>query len=139
MSTQWRTPPTPHSLHRTMTPLRARHGFTLIEIVAVVTIIGLLAMIAIPKFTDTKSRAYVAAMKSDLKNLNGSAEAWYFENKTYIGFPVPTGSPGVALTMTASATGWTAHATHGATSVVCDIQAGNLVVLPNNDGEPFCQ
>jgi type IV pilus assembly protein PilA len=54
-----------------------RKAFTLIELLIVVVIIGILAGIAIPKFANTKEKAYVASMKSDLRNLV-TAEEGYF-------------------------------------------------------------
>src|SRR5947199_8101483 len=62
--------------------LRTRKGFTLIELLIVVVIIGILAAIAIPKFANTKSKAYVTAMNSDLRNLVTAEEA-FFSNSTY--------------------------------------------------------
>ena len=49
--------------------MQNRKGFTLIELLIVVVIIGILAAIAIPKFANTKEKAVLAGMKSDLRNL----------------------------------------------------------------------
>ena len=61
----------------------SRRGFTLIELLIVVVIIGLLAAIAIPKFSNTKEKAYVAAMKSDLRNLATAEEAFFYDSAKY--------------------------------------------------------
>ena len=62
-----------------------RKGFTLIELLIVVVIIGILAAIAIPKFANTKEKAVVASMKSDLKNLVAAQEAFFSDNQDYAG------------------------------------------------------
>src|SRR4051794_16416979 len=63
--------------------LRMRKGFTLIELLIVVVIIGILAAIAIPKFANTKSKAYVTAAKSDLRNLGTAEEAFFSDSSKY--------------------------------------------------------
>jgi len=60
-----------------------KKGFTLIELLIVVVIIGILAAIAIPKFANTKEKAYIASMKSDLRNLITAQEAYYSDWNTY--------------------------------------------------------
>ena len=118
--------------------VRTRKGFTLIELLIVVVIIGILAAIAIPKFAETKKKAYVTAMKSDLKNMVSSAESFYSEGNTYVGMPAPTGSSGVVLTLgTLSATGWSATATHAnAAGSSCSIGVGTGVPSGQAEGEP---
>src|SRR5688500_18443398 len=65
--------------------MKNRKGFTLIELLIVVVIIGILAAIAIPKFANTKEKAVVASMKSDLRNLVTAQEAFFSDNQDYAG------------------------------------------------------
>jgi prepilin-type N-terminal cleavage/methylation domain-containing protein len=65
--------------------MKNRKGFTLIELLIVVVIIGILAAIAIPKFANTKEKAVVASMKSDLRNLVTAQEGFFSDNQDYAG------------------------------------------------------
>jgi prepilin-type N-terminal cleavage/methylation domain-containing protein len=91
-----------------------RKGFTLIELLIVVVIIGILAAIAIPKFANTKQKAIVASMKSDLRNLVTAQEAFFSDNNDYAG-----GTTAAAQT----------NGTAGAGSVVFVPSQGNVLVL----------
>lgn len=131
-----------------------RKGFTLIELLIVVVIIGILAAIAIPKFANTKQKAYLASMKSDLRNMATTQEAYFADFTLYTSGPASNvGSPPVALngfvpssgvSMTASATGgtgWSATATHTGlpTGKSCAIFVGVATVSPATvEGEPKC-
>ncbi len=64
---------------------RRRSGFTLIELLIVVVIIGILAAVAIPKFSNAKARTRSAAIKSDLRNLVTAQEEYLSEHGTYAG------------------------------------------------------
>jgi type IV pilus assembly protein PilA len=98
--------------------MRQSRGFTLIELLIVVVIIGILAALAIPKFANTKEKAVVAAMRSDLRNLATTQEGYWAENRVYYGGVIPdpafllTPSQGVTITIvTATDAGWSARAT----------------------------
>ncbi|MEO7522327.1 MAG: prepilin-type N-terminal cleavage/methylation domain-containing protein, partial [Gemmatimonas sp.] len=65
--------------------VRLRRGFTLLELLIVALIITILASIAIAKFGDSKRRGYLAAMKSDLRNLATMAESKFVSDNSYAG------------------------------------------------------
>ena len=63
--------------------LRSNKGFTLIELLIVVAIIGILAAIAIPQFSQYRAKAYNSASTSDLKNAKTSLESYFADNQMY--------------------------------------------------------
>jgi prepilin-type N-terminal cleavage/methylation domain-containing protein len=108
-------------------------GFTLIELLIVVVIIGILAAIAIPKFSATREKAYVSAMKSDLKNMASQQEIYYADHYTYtssvpnLGF---SNSEGVNVgAITANGTGWSVTATHNGTAESCAVFYGDAAAV----------
>src|SRR6185503_6943996 len=128
--------------------VRNRKGFTLIELLIVVVIIGILAAIAIPKFANTKSKAYVTAMKSDLRNLVTAEEAFFSDSTYYTtGTVLVTrnafkSSSGVGTPTVATGAGyWTATVTHsqlaGATCGI-GVNTTNPTIGSAGDGEPAC-
>jgi prepilin-type N-terminal cleavage/methylation domain-containing protein len=125
--------------------VRNAKGFTLIELLIVVVIIGILAAIAIPKFANTKEKAFLVAMKSDLRNIVTAQETYFADNTTYTTSTTALNliiSPGVALSIgTATAGGWSATASHNATARTCGIYVGTAspLVAGQNEGEPRCQ
>ena len=124
-----------------------RKGFTLIELLIVVVIIGILAAIAIPKFANTKTKAYTAAMKSDLRNLVTAEEAFFSDSGKYVIYDTLQlkfkPSTGVSTpTISIGAGYWSAKVTHSQiTNFTCGIgvNTANTVVTTAGDGEPACR
>ena len=120
-----------------------RKGFTLIELLIVVVIIGILAAIAIPKFANTKEKAYIASMKSDLKNLVSAEEAYFADNTTYTSSTTALNfntSAGVTVTISnVTGTGWAATASRTGTTKTCTIAVGSAVTGTATEGTPTCQ
>jgi prepilin-type N-terminal cleavage/methylation domain-containing protein len=98
-------------------PARSRSGFTLIELLIVVVVIGILATIAIPKFSRMREKSLVAAVTSDLKNLATAQELYLSEQHTYATALTDLTeyrvSDNVLVTINeSSGTGWAATGTH---------------------------
>lgn len=113
---------------------RSRGGFTLIELLVVVVIIGLLASIAIPKFQSTKGKAFTASLRSDLRNLATSEEAYFYTNNVYssnVSAMNTSLTSGVTVTFgTVNAGGWSAKVTHPlAFPIECAMFIGGVPAL----------
>jgi Tfp pilus assembly protein PilE len=100
----------------------------------VVVIIGILAAIAIPKFSSTREKAFLASMKSDLRNLATLQDIYHNGSFTYsadlsdIGF---IESEGITVTVSeADGTGWAATSAHaGYPGQHCELFQGDASPL----------
>ena len=121
-----------------------RKGFTLIELLIVVVIIGILAAIAIPKFSNTKEKAYLAAMKSDLRNLVTAQESYFADQNVYGALAdlstYYNSSAGVTVVATPTAgISHKATATHSGTVQTCAIYINEAFSAPaTSEGAPGC-
>lgn len=143
-----------------MIRVASRNGFTIIELIATVAILGLLASIAILKTRQTRDKALRAGMLVDLKTLVSAQEGFFSANKDYAGGIAGTevaglggggraalaASNGNAIEVRYRATnGWSATVTNpritsGLTR--CGVFVGPIAYAPNaavsKEGVPAC-
>jgi prepilin-type N-terminal cleavage/methylation domain-containing protein len=62
---------------------RADHGFTLVELLVVILIIGLLVAIAVPVLLSQRQEAYLTSVREDLHHLAAAEESYYTDHDTY--------------------------------------------------------
>jgi len=116
--------------------VKSQRGFTLIELLIVVVIIGIIASIAIPKFVNTKEKAYIGAMKSDLRNLATAEEAFFYDSSAYTTSLAALNnfnpSAGVILVINeATGKGWSATASSTTTPRQCYLFSGAATPVGN--------
>lgn len=124
-----------------------RRGFTLIEMLVVTVIIGILTSITV-KLVGAKKHAYLAEMKSDLRNLVTAEETFFYNNFTYTG-TIAAGmgmgmgmgmgvvmagldfdtSPGVVLELFGDGTGFSGRTTHPSIPDRCALFLGSPATI----------
>jgi type IV pilus assembly protein PilE len=100
-------------------------GFTLLELLIVVAVIGILGMIALPSYSDYVKRGKIAEAASQLGQWRGKMEHYFLDNRSFLdaggncGVPAPTGADVKHFTYTCpvkSANTYTLQATGNAAS-----------------------
>lgn len=126
--------------------MRQRRGFTLIELLLVVVIMGILMAVLIPRWANSRERAFLAAMKSDLRNLATAEEAYFYDYATYavsvtdlVSYTPSTGNS-VAINE-ATMGGWSATASRPGLAKQCYLFVGNVSPVggATTEGQVTCQ
>jgi len=107
-------------------------GFTLIELMIVIAIIGILAAIAIPQFSAYRKRAYNTAARSDAKNIYTAAQAYFSDNPA--GTPTLDNLKTYGFTQTANVTMGGTYGGASSLAITAAHEAGDTTFTINQSG-----
>lgn len=125
-------------------PGRPAAGFTIIEILIVVAVLGILAAIGYVRIQSQRDKATVAVMTSDLRAIAEEQEAHYFQNRVYSADLVALNanlSPGNTIVIVeATNAGWSGRASNPRVTKQCYIVVGNAAPIGSatTDGVISC-
>jgi type IV pilus assembly protein PilA len=111
---------------------KGRAGFTLVELMVVISIIGVLAAIALPTFTGRQGKGFDARVRQDARNAATGEEAYYLDTLSYFSgdcslLPGVNVSPGVICTASTTTSGYAIATSHPRATVSCTF---------TSDGDP---
>lgn len=110
-------------------------GFSVIELLAVMILLGILAIMAIGKYNSVREQGYLGTLKADLKNLSTHQELYYqgigtFRYSDDLVLLEFKQTPGVEIDIPeATTTGWSALATHRASTWSCALFIGDAAAI----------
>ena len=119
-----------------------RRGFTLVEILVVVVVVGILATIAIPKLQGSRESAHFSKIQQDLRNVGTAQELHFRDHGGYADDPedlIFHGAEAVTVSVHEVApSGWAASATHQALAgdEGCALYFGDVEPPELPDGSP---
>jgi type II secretion system protein G len=118
---------------------RKQHGFTIVELLIVIVVIGILAALVITTFTGIQKKARNTERQTDIKAIHGQVEAYYAQNGRY---PSLTEINGAAF-RTANMKGLDEEALKDpkgtAATLVSDPTASAYAYAVKNDGGTSCE